>query len=469
MLPFGTTTSLLPHQGDAVAKVLPSRVSGLFMEMGTGKTRTSIELAKIRAHRIDRVVWCCPVSLKETIRQEILRHTDCRDVYVFDDKTRPGSLPDDRWYVVGLESLSNSSRVTLALRQAITDRTMVVVDESSYIKGHDSRRTKRITLLASHARYRMILTGTPLSQGVVDLYAQMSFLSPKILGYNSFYAFANNHLEYSDKFPGMIVRSHNLKYLAAKIAPYVYQVAKAECLTLPEKLYETRYLQLTREQRGAYEQAKEEILLDLEPDDFDSITIFRLFTALQSIVCGFWTREGELITLPHRRLDALTTVIRDIPGPEPVVIWSKFRYCLDQIVGALGGEYGAEAVARFHGGLSEKQRAAELERFRGGARFLVATQSAGGHGLTLTEAAHAVFYADGFKYSERIQAEDRIHRIGQNRPVTYMDIHCSGTIDDRISAALGEKGSTLEKFRTAVQKLRKNGTKADLRKLVMGL
>ena len=73
MLPFGTTTSLLPHQGDAVAKVLPSRVSGLFMEMGTGKTRTSIELAKIRAHRIDRVVWCCPVSLKETIRQEILR------------------------------------------------------------------------------------------------------------------------------------------------------------------------------------------------------------------------------------------------------------------------------------------------------------------------------------------------------------------------------------------------------------
>lgn len=479
MNPFATTTSLLPHQGDAVAKVLPSRVSGLFMEMGTGKTRTAIELARIRAHRIDRVVWVCPVSLKETIYQEIKKHTNCHDVYVFDDKTRPGRLPDARWYVVGIESLSSSNRVTLAMREAITDRTMVVMDESSYIKGHNSRRTKRLTLLAEKARYRMILTGTPLSQGVVDLYAQARFLSPKILGYRSFYTFAHNHLEYSDRYPGVIVRAHNVPYLASKLAPYVYQVTKSECLDLPDKLYETRYVPLTGEQRRIYEQAKEEILLDLDPDGFDSVTIFRLFTALQSIVCGFWHRllsdprkpkekKTEFLTISHNRLDALLDLVRDLPE-EKVIIWAKFRYCADQIVEGLTQEYGSDAIAQFHGGLSERLRASELARFRAGARYLVATQSSGGHGLTLTEAAHAIFYADGFKFSERLQAEDRCHRIGQDRKVLYVSLHAAGTIDDRITTSLGEKGNAMDRFRAEVQKIRRSGTKEDLRKLVMSL
>jgi len=106
----------------------------------------------------------------------------------------------------------------------------VICDESSYIKGHSAIRTNRITYISSRAKYRLALTGTPISQGVEDLFAQMRFLSPKILGYRSFYSFAANHLEYSDKYPGMVVRAHNLEYIAAKIQPYVYQVTKEECL-----------------------------------------------------------------------------------------------------------------------------------------------------------------------------------------------------------------------------------------------
>ena len=121
----------------------------------------------------------------------------------------------------------------------------------------------------------------PLSQGVVDLYAQMRFLSPKILGYPSFYSFAANHLEYSDKFPGMIVRAHNTKYIAAKIKPYIYQITKEECLNLPAKLYETRYCSLTDSQRYHYEKVKDEVLDETKPDEWDSVAVFRLFTALQ--------------------------------------------------------------------------------------------------------------------------------------------------------------------------------------------
>lgn len=288
-------TPLLNHQVDAVTKMLPTRAGALFMEMGTGKTRTAIELVRLRQEKIVNVFWFCPVALKETIRFEILKHTHCtgNDIHVFSDKTNIRTVPEVFWYIIGIESMPSSNRVALTVNNLITESSFVIVDESSYIKGHDSMRTQRITRFSERARYRLILTGTPISQGIVDLYAQMRFLSPKILGYQSFYSFARNHLEYSKKYPGLIVRSHNTEWIAAKIKPYVYQVTKDECLNLPDKLYESRFCSLTREQTEAYEQAKDEILQDIDNDEFQSYTIFRLFTALQQISCGFWNRNWK--------------------------------------------------------------------------------------------------------------------------------------------------------------------------------
>lgn len=469
---WDAATPLLPHQREAVAKLLPSRVNALFMDMGTGKTRTAIELVRLRQSKIDRALWCCPTSLKETIRYEIGKHTDCtpEDVYTFNDKTNERTEIGAFWAIVGLEGLGGSARIACTFAHLVTENTCVVVDESSYIKGHKAKRTQRLTYLADKCRYRMILTGTPISQGVVDLYAQMRFLSPKILGYSSFYSFARNHLEYSERFKGMIVRAHNTEYLAAKIKPYVYQVTKDECLDLPDKLYETRCLRLTAEQRETYEEAKRVYLEEaLEHDEWESINLFRLFTALQGIVCGFWARpDGTTEHLPHRRIERLLDVVRDIPEGEPVIVWAKYRHSVDQIVAALAGNYGPETVHQFHGGLTETKRNAALAQWRAAGRFLVATQSAGGHGLTLTEARYSVFYANSFKYAERLQSEDRNHRIGQDRPVTYIDLHAVESIDDRIAKALATKGDTLDQFRREVDKV-KAGNKEKLRELVMGL
>lgn len=490
MIPFATKTDLMAYQREAVAKILPSRVGALFMDMGTGKSRTAIELAHLRSMKIDRVIWCCPVSLKETVKTEIRKHTDCEDIYVFGPKTSCKTVDmAARWVVVGIESISSSSRVVLALNSMITENTMVIVDESTYIKGHDSARTLRITRMAERARYRLILTGTPLSQGVVDLFAQMKFLSPKILGYRSWYSFAANHIEYSEKFPGMIVRSLNVPYLAEKIKPYAYQVTKAECLDLPEKATEERYLALTGEQMEAYIQAKHEILEDVDMEDFDSISIFRLFTTLQSIVCGFWNRprfrwqdlrksrhggvrqkqEYDLLTFPENRTGLLMDTIRGIPKDEKVIVWGNFRYSVEQIAKRLNEEYGVESVALYYGRLKEQVRNAEENKFRNHARFFVATQSAGGHGLTLNEARYVIFYANGFKYSERLQAEDRCHRIGQTRDVTYIDLWSNTGIDDRIAKALTKKGNALRDFRDEVEKIKKKGTKKRIKDLVMSL
>lgn len=473
MKTFETTTELMAHQVAAVDKVKPIRVGGLFCDMGTGKSRMAIDLVAKRVRKADKAIWFCPVSLKETVRQEILKHTDClsADICVFGDRTTSRNLPKVRWYVIGIESMSSSNRVVSAVNQLVTEQTMVILDESSYIKGHRSVRTERLTFICAKAKYRLILTGTPLSQGVVDLFAQMRFLSPKILGYSSFYSFANNHLEYSDKYPGKIVRSHNTEWLAAKISPYVYQVTKEECLDLPDKLFDTRYFSLTAEQRHYYELAKDEIL-DMPDDEMDSIAIFRLFSALQSITCGFWNRrlekgEYEHLRFDHWRVETLLEVARDIPAQEKVIIWGKYKYDIEQIKAELEKQYGEGCVALFYGALSEKERVQQVDHFRNSARFFLATQSCGGHGLTLNEAHYVIFYNNAFKYSERIQAEDRCHRIGQEYKVTYVNIHCSYSIDDRIGAALAKKGNVVEDFKEEIDKVKDQ--KAKIKGLIKAL
>jgi SNF2 family DNA or RNA helicase len=462
----------MPHQADAVNKVSPSRIGGLLMDVGTGKSRTAIELVSRRLPKIDHALWFCPVSVKETIRREILKHTDCSDadICVFDDKTNERNLPNVLWYIVGIESMSTSTRVTLAVNELVTEETMAILDESSYIKGHNSMRTLRITEICKRARYRMILTGTILSQGVVDLFGQMRFLSPKILGYDSFYSFAANHLEYSEKYPGRIVRSHNVNYLAAKIQPYIYQVTKEECLDLPDKFYETRYFWMTDEQMHYYGLAKDELLENLE--EIDSISIFRLFSVLQSITCGFWNRRTKkgftLLEFNHHRIEVLLDTITSIPADKKVIIWCKYQYDIKGISAALTKLYGQDSIALFHGGIKEKERNRQEKRFHDDeAKFFLATQSCGGHGLTLNEAHHTIFYNDGFKFSDRLQAEGRNYRRGQEYQVLYTSLQCTPSIDDRIAKNLAKKGNLVSEFKNEVDKVKDK--KGKLREMIKSL
>jgi len=451
--------------------LLPIRLGALFMEMGTGKSRTVIEIVILRQSKIDLVAWFCPVSLKETVRREILKHTDTHpdQIHVFNDKTTSRNIPQVMWHIIGIESIAGSTRIALAVRSLMTENSMAIVDESSYIKGHRAIRTQRITAFAEICRYRMLLTGTPISQGIVDLFAQMRFLSPKILGYQSFYSFAANHLEYSDKYPGMIVRSHNQKYIAAKIQPYVYQVTKKECLNLPAKTYETRYFKMAANQRSLYEEAKFRLLTMLDDDDIGSYAIFKLFGALQQIISGFWHDNETMQTywVDNPRLLMLEETIEDLPDNEKIVIWSKFEHDILRIRESLTEKYGQDSVALFYGKLNECDRNTSVDRFAAGARFFPATQSCGGHGLTLIQARYEIFYNNEFKYATRIQAEDRCHRIGQFRDVHCINLACSNSIDDRIMTALVSKGNVVQQFKAEVDRVKFR--KADLKALIGAL
>lgn len=435
-------TPLYEHQDAAATKLESLSFGALFMEMGTGKSRTAIELAA--RWNVSNVIWFTPVSLKETVQQEIRKHVAWSRPYVFNYSTNHGNVPHHYWSVVGIESMSSSNRQILAAHSLIGRNTLVIVDESSFIKGHRSWRTLRITDIGRQANRRLILTGTPMSQGVEDLFSQMKFLDNRILGYSSWYSFARNHLEYSERHPGLVIRAHNTALLADKIAPYTYQVTKDECLDLPPKIYKTVYYEMSPEQQACYEQAKWEILSNADGELLDSYVIFQLFTALQQITSGYWKRAKEIVELPNPRIDTLVEIARRTSGK--TIIWCKYLRSLHQIASSLGNE-----VTLLYGALSEREKNSEIEKFKRNTQFLVATTSTGGHGLNLCEAKVAIFCESSFKYAERLQAEDRNHRIGQDDRVLYIDIVCSGSIDDRIRKSLLKKRNAVEDFKQKME------------------
>lgn len=451
----------MAHQQAAVDKLQRLRVGALFQDPGTGKTRTAIELAARRQHRVRRVVWLCPVGAKGTIRHEILKHTTCQpsDVHVFDDRTRPGRVPEAFWYVVGLESLSSSDRVTLAVSGLIDDSTLVVADESDMLRTPHARRTLRATMLAAPAWGRLILTGTPVPEGVHNLFAQMRFLDPRILGYRSWTAFSLDHVDWSEKYKGQIERVRDQDVLASRIGPYTYQVTRDECLDLPAQLWDPVFVDLTPEQQDAYGQARWDLLDGVPDDELTTAHIYRLFTALQEIASGFYNRrdlktgEVQALTFPHDRLRALRYALARVPDGEKVIVWVKFHHSLREVQGLLSDLGG---VAGYHGALSVRDRDAQLAAWRtpDGPRFLLGTASTGGRALTLNEARYAAFYQRGFSYTENVQAELRNHRMGQVSAVTYLDVRAACGIEDRIADAYARKSSVSAQFRQEVRRVR---------------
>lgn len=465
-------TTLYSHQQEALSKIKDKKVNGLFMEMGTGKTLTAISLAVMRreAGRCDRVIYFCPASLRKTVVDEIKKHTGEDACCIHLTKTIKSF-----WYVVGIESISQSNRITLRANDLITEQSFIILDESDLCKNPAAIRTRRITQMAKKAKYRMILTGTPVGEGIEDLFSQFYFLNWQILGYRSFYSFATQHLEYSENYPNLVVSRRGVEDIATKIAPYVYQVKKQECLDLPPQTYSTYYVSMSREQYSLYQEAKEVLLLSLPDDEIDSYDIFRLFVALREIVSGFWNetidyrkrnnlqRKPKFHKVQHSRITILLNILEKLPQGK-VIIWCNFYYAIEQVACAIAEIYGHSAIAQHHGKTASPE--IEIDRWRNEARFLIASPKCSGRGLTLNEAQYAVFYNNDFSYRIREQAEARNHRIRQNQNVHYIDIVCENSIDERIVNALSHKENLAQQFKQKINRLQqKSKIKQELAKI----
>lgn len=453
---FVFTGTPYAHQREALERFWDKPAAALFHEMGTGKSYTVIHnaAALYEANEIDLLVVIAPKGVYRNWEGEIGTHWPTEaapDVETWGVKRKKKNAkrnPGLKVFLMNVEALS-TKRGEGALNAEIRGRrTMLVVDESTCVKNHKAKRTRALVLAARKTKYRRILTGSPITQSPLDLFGQISVLMPDPMGFNSYYAFRARYAEVRKvKLPGRrpfeeVKGYRRLDELQERLAPFSSRVLKEECLDLPEKIYERRAVDLTPEQTKAYAEmaGKAKTLLG----GTGKVTAPQAITQilrLHQITCGFVKLDdGTDRQIKSRRLDALVETIEEL-GDEKVIIWAPYRRSIMEIANRLSIGWGSKCVETYFGDTTSGERQDAIDRFQNehDCRFFVGNPQTAGYGLTLTAASNVVYYANSWKLEERMQSEDRCHRIGQTRAVTYVDLVAPGTVDERILEALISK------------------------------
>lgn len=452
----------MDHQTIAMRKAWSKTEFALFMEMGTGKTFTVIGLAghRFNHEQIDAVLIICPTSIKAVWEWEVPKMSPVPSlvhVHGSGPSADRGTIAFSelkcdqlKYLVVGVEGLSQGKVANHALNFAKTHNCLVVVDESSRIKNADASRTKKAIRMGDSADYRMILTGTPITQGIIDLYGQFRFLGQHIIGIRSFFVFRQAYCIMGG-FQGKKVLGYQREdELMDKIAPYIYQVKKEECLDLPDKVYTQLKVAPTKQQAEALKNLKDFFEHEQDGKILTAVTVLERMTRYQQILGGnfpFMDMDTEKYkTKPiegkNPKLDALLDHLSGVASSIKVIIWARFRPEIELISKALREQYGEDSIIEYHGGISESNRKKAIIEFQdtgNSKRFFIANQQTAGMGITLTAATLAYYYSNSFSLEDRMQSEDRCHRKGQTHKVTYVDIWCTDPADMMIGKALIQK------------------------------
>ena len=449
---FAFKTKPFDHQKKSFYISRDKKVFGLLMEQGTGKTKVCIDnaaylygkgeitaliiiapngvhrnwLREIETHLPD---WCeyksvyyrAGMNKKEVEKfEEVLAAKDCLKIFTFN-----------------VEAFTSPKAVNWMERAILSNQVLLVVDESTRIKTPGAKRTKMIIKFGKNAKYRRILTGTPITKNAADVYSQFKFLDSQILGYDSFYSFRNRYCVMGGFEQRQIIAYRNLDELTRNIEGHSFRVLKKDCLDLPPKIYQRHFVDMSERQRKLYTTMKKGFIAELQGNVIEAPEAITRLLRLQQILCGWFPTENERvqpIDEKNPRIEALKDILEGINTK--AIIWARFRADIRAIERLLG-----DLAVSYHGGVDSDARELAIERFQkdSAIRYFIGTPQAGGTGLTLTAAEYAIYYSNSFDLEQRLQSEDRCHRIGTKNNVTYIDIECQKSIDSKIIKALRDK------------------------------
>jgi SNF2 family DNA or RNA helicase len=455
-------TKPFAHQLKALEMSWDKKVFAYFMEMGTGKSKVLIDNMSILYDKgyINGALIIAPKGVyKNWFDSEIPTHmpTHIEKTMVLWEssagKSKEKELDtlfkssfDLHVLIMNVEALSTKKGKQFAEKFLSCHKTLMAIDESTTIKNPGAIRTKTIIDLGRNTKYKRILTGSPVTKSPLDLFTQCAFLDPWLFDHQSYYSFKTRYaitkqINVSGRMVQIVVGYRNLGELSDKLKPFSHRVLKDDCLDLPPKTYMKRTIQLSEEQSKVYKQMKEIALATLNGKMTTTHNVITQLMRLHQITCGhFKSDDGTTQTLKSNRLDELMDVLSEMEGK--AVIWAHYRYDIEVIVEALKKEYGDKSVVTYYGDTSteDRQKAIKLiQDPKSEVRFIVGTPQTGGYGITLTGASTMIYYSNGYDLEKRQQSEARIDRIGQEKPMTYIDIIAEGTVDEKIVKALRTK------------------------------
>jgi SNF2 family DNA or RNA helicase len=454
-------TKPFEHQLRALKESWNRQVWAWFMEMGTGKTKVCIDNIAVLYDKgkVDRALVIAPNGIKRNWRNELSVHMPDHVEYRVavwsaspkkkeKEELDQFSVMTDQLtiLIMNIEALSTQRGAEFARKFVFSGSCFMVVDESTTIKNHAARRTKNIMKIAKLAKYRRIMTGSPVTKSPLDLYSQLEFLGGWILDQSNYYAFRARYAVIVQRSVGThsfqhIIRYQRLDELQDKLKDCSTRVLKSDCLDLPEKLYTKRSVAMTPEQLKAYVEMKKSAITFFENNPMTAASVLTQMIRLHQITCGHVkTDDGEVKAIKNNRIKELLQVLQETDGK--VIIWAVYRHDIQTIEKEIADEYGKETVASYYGDTKDSIRQSIVDDFMdsdSNLRFFIGNPKTGGYGLTLTSSHTVVYYSNDYSLEVRMQSEDRAHRIGQTNKVTYVDLMADGTIDEKIVKALNNK------------------------------
>ena len=432
-----------------------------FMEMGTGKTKVLIDNAAMLYDKgkIDGLLIIAPKGVVKTwYEQEIPTHLPdhIENVSVLWQanitKTQQEKLdelfePESVFHILtmNVEAFSTTKGTEFAHKFISCHNTLMVIDESTTIKNPSAKRTKNILKLSTKTKYRRIMTGSPVTKNPLDLYSQCEFLSPWLLDFTSYYAFRNRYAEMKTlnirgRSIQVVDKFKNLGELSEQLKGFSYRVLKEDCLDLPEKNWTKRQITLSADQRKIYTEMKQTALAHLNGKVTSTMTVLTQLMRLHQITCGHFTADdGTTQEIANNRISELMNVLDELEGK--AIIWANYQHDIRNIIKEVVKVHGPGSIVDYYGLTPQNERQKNRDAFQNDpkVRFLVGTPQTGGYGITLTAANTVIYFSNGYDLEKRIQSEDRAHRIGQKKSVTYVDIIAEDTVDEKIVKALRDK------------------------------
>ena len=452
------------HQIEALEKSWAQDTYALFMEMGTGKSKVlvdniamlydkgAIRAALIVAPKGVYKNWNdieFPVHLPDHVNHtKVLWDPSITKKKQMELDTLFDGGDDLKILIMNVEAFSTSKGLDFAhsFLNIFLGRALIGIDESTTIKSPTAKRTKNILKIGELAKYRRILTGSPVTKSPLDLYTQCSFLDPFYLDEASYYSFRARYANmvkrnFGGRSVQLVTSYRRLDELAEKLDKFSYRVLKEDCLDLPPKVFTTRTVDLSDEQKEMYKTMKYAAIAEQDGKIMSSMSALTTLLRLHQITCGHMkTDDGEILSIKNNRLTALMDCLQETDGK--VIIWANYREDIKNIVDSLKKVYGEASTVQYHGAVDPKVRQEQIALFQeknGPARYFVGNAQTGGYGITLTAANTVIYYSNNYDLEKRLQSEDRAHRIGQTGSVTYIDLVAEKTIDERIIKSLKNK------------------------------
>jgi len=461
MINYKFKTKPYAHQLKALEMSWNKEVFAYFMEMGTGKSKVLLDNISMLYDKgkINGALIVAPKGVYKNwfdseIPIHLVNHIEKKTVLwqALINKKQQDKLDtlfksevDLHILIMNVEAFSTKKGLDFAAKFLSCHNALVAIDESTTIKNPGAQRTKNILRLSKLSKYRRILTGSPVTKSPLDLFTQCYFLDPWLLDHDSYYAFRTRYaLMKTANFNGRSVQIvtgyRNLAELSEKLKSFSYRVLKDDCLDLPPKTFMKRIIQLSPEQKRVYSQMKSMALAELNGKMTTTFNAITQIMRLQQITCGhFKADDGSMQEIKNNRITELMDLLEEVEGK--AVIWAHWRHDITTIVREIEKEYPG-SVMTYYGDTTtdDRQKAIrEMQDPESKIRFLVGTPQTGGYGITLTGASTMIYYSNGYDLEKRKQSEARIDRIGQKKPMTYIDILAEDTVDEKIVKALRKK------------------------------